>query len=382
MTPAEATAASTAPNWATAVSTASAMSWRAARVADEAEHPPGVSRDDGVEVGGRRHRVADALDVAAAIDREHVPPRGDQRVDRGRPDAPGGAGHERDGAHRASPSATSTCPQRSAVIEAKSRAPLLDGRAGRVAEHAARRHRGDPVVAQRPEQLAQRCRDADHEPHCAARARGASASTSDVSVLPACASPPREPRCEDDDVVALVRRGRRHDPERLGVAPVGRDDHDRAAPSHAPSGRARSTMRASASVPTESVPANPACSPLAPTPTRRGDDDVVAMRARARRRAPTATNVSVDSGRCGPCCSHEPSGTARTWSAPLAASSVQVRAPSVAPSSPRLTWRPTRRPRTSCGRGAAVTRGGRPGAPRRRRGRGRSRGPGRRAAGP
>ena len=67
-----------------------------------------------------------------------------------------------------------------------------------------------------------------------------------------------------------------------------------------------------ASCPIDSVPAKPACSPLEPYGDGRRDQHVGTRGGQTRSQSATAMSVSVDSGRCGPCCSVEPIGTART----------------------------------------------------------------------
>ena len=64
------------------------------------------------------------------------------------------------------------------------------------------------------------------------------------------------------------------------------------------------------SVPIDSVPGKPWCSPLAViaiagATTRRG------IRAATSMAIADAIRVSVPIGRCGPCCSHDPIGTSR-----------------------------------------------------------------------
>ena len=76
-------------------------------------------------------------------------------------------------------------------------------------------------------------------------------------------------------------------------------------------------MVASASVPIESVPANPACSPLAPMAIV-GPSKSAGRSSTTEIATASAINVSVPSGRCGPCCSVEPTGTTstrRSWAA-------------------------------------------------------------------
>ena len=96
---------------------------------------------------------------------------------------------------------------------------------------------------------------------------GARARSSDVSVRPAWASPSRPVAAAVGDHASTARPSRRavrHRPcDRLGVAAVAVDEHD----AGEGVGRAHQLderRRSSASSPIDSVPANPACSPLAP----------------------------------------------------------------------------------------------------------------------
>lgn len=69
----------------------------------------------------------------------------------------------------------------------------------------------------------------------------------------------------------------------------------------------------SASVPIDSVPGNAACSPLAPIATGGATATPASPESETARSATaTAIRVSVSSGRCGPCCSSEPTGTTTT----------------------------------------------------------------------
>ena len=61
------------------------------------------------------------------------------------------------------------------------------------------------------------------------------------------------------------------------------------------------------SVPIDSVPGKPACSPLAVTVSD-GPTTTSLRWAASRAARASATIVSVSSGRCGPCCSHDPTG--------------------------------------------------------------------------
>src|SRR6266508_5859431 len=95
--------------------------------------------------------------------------------------------------------------------------------------------------------------------------------------------------------------------------------------------------RSSASCPIESVPGKAWCSPLAPY----GRPGAATARtpsypsARAVRRATSsATVASVTNGRCGPCCSQEPSGI-RTTSVPPTKSGQQADARSMSPGAER-----------------------------------------------
>ena len=82
----------------------------------------------------------------------------------------------------------------------------------------------------------------------------------------------------------------------------------------------------STSWPMSRVPGNAACSPLAPY----GSAGATAMPSRAAE-SPTATaaamRASVSRGRCGPCCSSDPNGTARSLRPAVASTCGQVAAP-------------------------------------------------------
>ena len=153
---------------------------------------------------------------------------------------------------------------------------------------------------------------------------GSRASMSDVSVRPACASPPAGAAVPHDDVVALGRRGAPPRAERVGVAPVRRD-HDHAGERVARAERTSSTTRSARTSWSDraacrrSRRARRSRRRRGPAPPRRR-----AVRGRAARASAAATRVSVSSGRCGPCCSSDPSGTARTRGRPVAATSGQV----------------------------------------------------------
>ena len=72
----------------------------------------------------------------------------------------------------------------------------------------------------------------------------------------------------------------------------------------------------------DNVPVKPACSPLEPYGS--AGATTTSGRAAANRSArATAMTVSVDSGRCGPCCSVDPSGTTSTVVAAASVRSVQ-----------------------------------------------------------
>jgi hypothetical protein len=69
----------------------------------------------------------------------------------------------------------------------------------------------------------------------------------------------------------------------------------------------------------DSVPGKSACSPLAPTGIA-GASPTPTRPAHARAATAAAIRVSVSSGRCGPCCSSEPTGTTSTRRGPEATS--------------------------------------------------------------
>jgi hypothetical protein len=79
----------------------------------------------------------------------------------------------------------------------------------------------------------------------------------------------------------------------------------------------------------DSVPGKAACSPLAPM-AKAGASATPERPAHARWATATAILVSVSSGRCGPCCSSEPTGTTSSRRGPCSISGHRIRASSQA----------------------------------------------------
>ena len=145
-------------------------------------------------------------------------------------------------------------------------------------------------------------------------ASGAMASSRDVSVRPAWASPLRH-GAPDEHVIALGRRrGARTIDERLLVPAVGVDEN------HARKGAAGGTHELDEQVGQDLVPDEQRAREvgvLAARPVGHGGrhGDARTARGQPGGTAP-AMRVSVSSGRWGPCCSSEPSGTASTGPRP------------------------------------------------------------------
>ena len=189
------------------------------------------------------------------------------------------------------------------------------GRAGRVAEHPVRADRAHAAGPQRRHQLGQR-RRCCRPPRTGRTRAGSSASCTEVSVRPACASPSqrgdqaRTSRPSDRSSrtaavtgsgVAAVRGQQQHPPHRRrqrGPAELDQQQLGRR--------RADRERAGEAGV----LPAGPVrARPARPARRRRP--------AASRDASATATSVSVDSGRCGPCCSVEPTGTTSSRPADL-----------------------------------------------------------------
>ena len=181
---------------------------------------------------------------------------------------------------------------------------LGGGGAGGVAEDAVRAHRAHAAGPQRRQQLGQRrrCR----RPLRDGRTRaGSSASCTEVSVRPACASPsparrpgPHVPALGPQQPHRRGDRARRCRRARTAAASAGPSPAARTGPARPAAARSRPR-------PIDSVPGKPACSPLDPYGTA-GATSTPSTLAASRDASATATSVSVDSGRCGPCCSVEP----------------------------------------------------------------------------
>ncbi len=152
-------------------------------------------------------------------------------------------------------------------------------------------------------------------------AAGSSASISDVSVMPAWASPSATAGHQASAArpSAVIVPTAASTAGRLPPCPL-----TRTSPA-AQSAERASSIRTSVStaVPIDSVPGNAACSPLAVTASV-GPTTTSGRRSASAAASASAITVSVSRGRCGPCCSHEPTGT-QTSGERSAASSVQVR---------------------------------------------------------
>src|SRR3954449_12438543 len=139
---------------------------------------------------------------------------------------------------------------------------------------------------------------------------GSTCNISDVSVRPACASPPGTPHGNQATSRPSARSSGTADrrASRLPPWPLTISTRD----AHRQADRPYSTSRpVSASVPIEIVPGKPSCSPLAPYASA-GASRTPSIDATAASAAAQATDVSVPSGRWCPCCSTDPSGTTST----------------------------------------------------------------------
>ena len=260
MTPAAATTASRPPKRPTASHRVVHVG-RAPHVAHDRVHGVSVARRDRVEVGDRRHRVAEGRIVGAAVDGDHVPSRRDQCVDAGGADAPGGAGDQGDGTHRSGQCALAAATRSAPRTR---RAPAPPRRSHRWGRRARRwTIAGAPLRRETRRQLDERFASTTlggRELH----GGGWSASMSDVSVRPAWASPPAGATRQHHHVVAL-RRAAPDAAERASALPPWAETNTTPPNEQpGPSGPARRAPRLSTSVPIDSVPAKPACSPLAP----------------------------------------------------------------------------------------------------------------------
>ena len=165
-----------------------------------------------------------------------------------------------------------------------------------------------PLGAQAGDQLGDRRRRSGRPPARVAPARG-EASSSDVSVRPAWASPPgswgHHASTRRPSVVSVATA--RSTASRLPPCPLT----STTPPAQSAERTSSTTTAAITSVPIDRVPGNPACSPLAVTPIVGATTTGGRSRGEGGGEA-SATIVSVPSGRCGPCCSHEPTGTQST----------------------------------------------------------------------
>ena len=151
---------------------------------------------------------------------------------------------------------------------------------------------------------------------------GSRASSIEVSLRPACASPPS----------MLGEKHSRSSPSRIAVvealasaAALPPCPETTTTPRNDERAERTTSVRtaASTSVPIEMVPMNSWCSPLAPMPSG-GATSTSSRRWASRSHSSLATIVSVPSGRWGPCCSVEPRGTTRRVPHPRRASSWEV----------------------------------------------------------
>ena len=93
---------------------------------------------------------------------------------------------------------------------------------------------------------------------------GRMASISEVSTRPACASPLQSGAPAEHVAALIAKAAPLRGATRLGVAAVGRDEHDPGEGGRSPSGRARRAAARSPRARSRSSPGSPSCSPLEP----------------------------------------------------------------------------------------------------------------------
>ena len=177
-----------------------------------------------LQVGLGGEGVVQGRIVGAAVHRHHLPSGRHEQIDRRRADAPRRAGDDRGRAHERRPVrrhgrgqvAHERVEQRPALLGARTR---RDRPARRWTIPAAPLRRADGAAAWR----AARCSRA--RPVRGARPQGRWPAASDVSVRPACASPPGVAGPPDEHVVALGGAAPLRRDQRLLVAAVRVDEH-------------------------------------------------------------------------------------------------------------------------------------------------------------
>ena len=197
MTPAAATAASRRPNVSSARGDGGVELGLVAHVGDHADGVGATRGDRGVEVGPGRQRVAQRVDVGADVDRDDAPPVGGEAARARGADAPAGAGHQSTtGGQSAWQSAgqswrqrATTSTRRATIVASSAHPPAPTRRPGRRARRWATTARTPPA-----RDAGSRSRPSGAVSPASARSSahqvGARASSIDVSVRPAWASPP------------------------------------------------------------------------------------------------------------------------------------------------------------------------------------------------
>ena len=321
-----------------------------------------------LQVGLGRQGVVEVGVVGRAVHRHHLPAGGHEQVDRGRPHAAPGARDDGDRAHDGVDVATS----------APTRPPPGRGRGRRAAPGLLRRSPPSDLPARRWTIPVAPLRHGDG----AAAGRSAPCGRA----RPARDAPPRVDGQEQrrlGPAGVRVAPGRRPSParparrrprprsaldrdQRLLVAPVGVDEHH--AGERAP-GRAHQLHQQVGQdrMPDEQRPREVGVLAAGAV----GDGRAPRPRPRSRPARPPATatamRVSVSRGRCGPCCSSEPSGIASTGRGPgrlhlgpggagelhglrRGPATGSGRAPAWAPVSASRPGRPWSAPPSDCGR--------------------------------
>ena len=258
--------------------------------------PPGCPA--GTAAAGRRRQRSTATTAQ---------PVGGQCPHGGGADPARGPGHQRDPSSVTSPAARRSA-QRSSAAAASSAVALGGGGAGRVAEHAVRADRADAAAPAAP---------------ASASASGAVFAGRRGRTVPGRGPAPAAPRSRSGPR-ARRRATAATRPARPGPPPAAAGPPRRTGPALPPcadSSSTRPNVAGSAQRPSSTSTSSSRRRPdrqragearRARRSTRTGPPARPARRPAARpaaRPARRATSVSVDSGRCGPCCSVEPTGT-------------------------------------------------------------------------
>ena len=316
-TPRTAIAASRPPQRASASATAACQRIDVAHVGVRTPPPARRRREFGHQRARDRRRCPAGTAApgrrAAMSTASTAQPVGDQAANRGSADPARGAGHERDAASRRVHPVGRPARARSALsASSRSRRPRAVG-AGR--DRRARRSR---CTARTPPARSAASSRASGRVSPAAAAltstrSGRRASSSEVSVRPACGSPSqrgRHSRTSRDPRRAASRpRARAARRCRRARRPARRGRRCRVAERHS-----STTSSSSACLP-DRQRAGESGVFAARAVGQRGRDHDVGRAAASRGHSASAMSVSVESGRCGPCCSVEPSGTASTRAA-------------------------------------------------------------------